>query len=194
MAALAEKGLKSVYLSKTEKESLLNNMDDIYGIFDFLDQDIPALKSEVISKIMNTIVPKHKNNSHCGILLSIKENIIEILSNLAQWQPNSSVFATRASEPNTISMHKKYGKLTIHMEIVRRDESLVDINVKLADNSKRNHCPFEVELVKSGRCIETINTTQENIVSFFAVEVDDYILKVLNTKKEIASISLRMQE
>jgi hypothetical protein len=195
VALLAEKGLKAVPLSRQQKKHLIEHqMDEVYAALEFEQANIPWLDSETIETLVDPYSHSQPSPSLVDIWVKLGTQIIETIHKAETWQLGSPAFAVRANSTDTVSFHKKLGKMTIHLEIVRRDESLADINVKLIDNTGNNSYSFDVELIKENRCVETINTTHNNLVSFLAVAIDDYILRVSDAKKEIASLSLRMEQ
>ncbi len=195
IALCAERGLKAIPLSREQKKHLIDHqMDEVYAAWEFEKATIPVLDAETIETIIDTHVHSQPLVSPVDIWVKLGEYIVETIHKAVSWQAESPAFAMRTTTSDSVSFYKKLGKMTIHLEIVRRDESLADINVKLTDNTGNNSYTFDVELIKENRCIETINTTRNNLVSFLAVAIDDYMLRVSDANKEIASLSLRMEQ
>lgn len=194
IASISERGMNAVHLSLEEKEYLLNQgLDELYAAWDFEKEEIPCLDAKTVSLLMKQFAPSQTHNQIPDLWIKLGHHAIETLQHSFDWMPGSAAFAFRETNTSTISFHRKVGKLTIHMEIVRRDERLADINVKVTDNSETKTHAFDAELLKGDQCVETIHTTKDTTASFYAVEIADYILRISDAKNEIASIALRMQ-
>ena len=119
--------------------------------------------------------------------------MIETTRSFVDWKAGSPAFTYRGSAENCVSFYKEVGKLTVHLEILQREDRLADINVRLTDETRRDRSSFEVELFKDQRCIETVNTTKDSIALFSAIAIDNYKLKISDRKGEITSFSIRME-
>ena len=53
---------------------------------------------------------------------------------------------------------------------------------------------FEVELFKGKRCLETIKTETGNTATLSSIEVGNYKLRLSDTKGEITSLAIRMEQ
>jgi hypothetical protein len=187
MAILAEKGIKAAKLTKEEKQYLLNGLKEIYDIWDFKKQSLPPLESEAVDEIMNKFFQKQPK-----LWIRFSEKIIEIVKQPTGLYIESSAFAHRGIGTESISFYKKAGKLTVHLEIVRRDERLADIHIRLTDDSGIELTSFEVALFKGERCVETVSTIKSNTISLSAIKIGDYMLKVSDSKGELTSIFIRI--
>jgi len=195
IVCIAEKGLRGANLSKAEKQYLnTQQLEEVYAIWDFEKETIPEFDPNAISDLLKKYTERSQKHSIADICIKLGKKCIELIQLGAEWQTVSPAFAVRDNAQDNISFHKSIGKLTIHLEIVHRDQNLADIHVKLTNSSKKNSFLFDVELIKDNRCVETINTAQNDIVSFLSVAIDNYILRVSDAKKEIASLSLRMEQ
>lgn len=190
VAILAERGMKAAKLTKEEKHYLLNGgLKEIYDIWDFEEQNIPPLETETVEAIMKRFFSKQPN-----LWIRISRKIIEMVEPPKDWSVGSPAFAHRGKKDKSISFHKKAGKLTVHLEIVQRDERLADMHVRLTNNSGKDLSSFEVELLKGERCVETVSTSKNNTVSFSSIEIGDYIILISDSKGEISSISLKIEQ
>ena len=188
MAVLAEQGLKAAKLTKEEKQYLLNGgLRELYDIYDFSKQTIPPLESEVVNAIMNRVFGEK-------LWIRITKKIIEKISLPEGWYTGSPAFAHRGMKAKNISFHKKVEKLIVHLEIVQNDGRLAEIHVRLTDNEGNYLSSIEAELFKGGRCIETISTLKNNTITFSSLEMDDYILRISDSKDEITSIAIKIEQ
>lgn len=194
LACIAEQGLAAEGLTKNELLSFAEHgLEEVYDLWHFSQLSIPALDPYTLDAVMKRFYPETVLQT-ADIWVRVKDTLIEILGCADSWIQGSPAFATRANEDNQISFHKKFGKLTVHLEIVRRDSCLADIHVKLSDNTIKAPYFFEVELMKGQRSLETIDAAKDSMISFYSVEIDDYLLRVSDMNKEIASLSLRMEK
>jgi len=190
MAILAEQGLKAVKLTKEEKQYLLNGgLKELYDIYDFAEKTIPPLESEAVNAIMNRFFCEHPK-----LWIRITKKIIDKVSLPEDWYMGSPAFAHRGMKAKNISFHKKVEKLIVHLEIVQNDGRLAEIHVRLTDNEGNYLSSIEAELFKGGRCIETISTLKNNTITFSSLEMDDYILRISDSKDEITSIAIKIEQ
>jgi len=188
MAILAEKGLKAAKLTKEEKQYLLSGgLKELYDIWDFKKQSPPPLESEAVDEIMNKFFQKQPK-----LWIRFSEKIIEIVKQPIGLYIGSPAFAHRGTGTESISFYKKAGKLTAHLEIVRRDERLADIHIRLTDDSGIELTSFEVALFEGERCVETVSTIKSNTITLSAIKIGDYMLKVSDSKGELTSIFIRI--
>ena len=190
LAILAERGLKAAKLTKEEKQYLLRaGLGEFYDVCVFTEQNIPPLASEAVEGIVEKFLSKQPK-----LWIRIGRKIIEIVGLPKDWNMGSPAFAHRGEEAKDITFHKKAGKLTLHLKIMQRDERLADIHVLLTDDSGKDLSSFEVELLKGERCIETVSTSKNNAASLSAIELGDYLIRISDSKGEITSLPLRMEQ
>ena len=199
IAIIAEKGIENARLSRREKEYLVANMGEAYDALEFIRAPEPApLPSSDIDALMSRffaekISQEPVRRSGLDIWVAFKENFIETIESGIGWLGASPAFATRAVDTKAVSFHKNVGKFSVHLEIMRRDERLADINVKVTDTRDHRPCPFDAELYRDNRCVEMVTAMDSAQACFSSVDVSDYVLKVSDRNNEITSISLRMQ-
>lgn len=197
MAILAEKGLKAAKLTKEEKQYLLRGgLKELYNIRDFTEQTIPPLESEAVEAIMNRFFPEQPIEQPIQPILWIRmsQKIIEIVMLPDDWDTGSPAFAHRGKEGKSISFHKNVGKITVHLKILRGDERLADIHARLTDNGGKSLSSFEAEIFKGGKCIETVSNVKHNMITFFSLEMGDYVLRISDLKGEITSIAIKLEQ
>jgi hypothetical protein len=197
-ARIAEKGLKSVRLSKSEKSALARSgLKEIYSIQEGLNGPIPKLDERLMDKIMEKHFPRTQiisTESPMDIILRLTENTIAVIRNAIDWNPLSPAFAVRGAESGGISFYKEAGKLTIHLEVIKTDNRRVSLNVRVTDETKRDRTSFEATLFKGDRCIESMSVTESPVISFSNITLDNYLLKVSDKKGEITSVVIRMEQ
>jgi hypothetical protein len=190
MAILAEKGLKAAKLTKEEKEFLLRGgLNELYDIWDFTKKTVPALDAKTVDAIMNRFFSERPK-----LRIRIRKKIMEMVEPPAGLFLGSPAFAHRESGTKGLSFRRKVDKRTVHLELVRRDERHADIHVRLTDDSGKDLSSFDIALFKGERCIEILSTTKSHTLSLSAVEMGDYSLRVSDTKGEITSISIKMEQ
>lgn len=190
MAVLSERGLKAARLTKEEKRYLLDGgLKELYDIWEFKKQTISSLESEAIDMIINKFFCKQPR-----LWVRITRKIIEMVKPPVGLDLGSPVFVHRGKGDKRISFHKKAGNLIVHLEIVQTDKMLADINVCLTDDSGNSISPFEVELFKGERCIETVYATKSTIVSLFAIEAGDYFLQLSDSNGEITLLIITIEK
>ncbi|MGA1867213.1 MAG: hypothetical protein ACMUJM_01575 [bacterium] len=201
MAILAEKGLKAAKLTDEEKHYLLHGgLKELYDIWEFQRQTIPPLEPETIDAIIERHFPslyedQYSKEPERAPLLIILRNLRERIKVPPSWQLGSPVFAHRGEEKiNECSLLKKVGKLTVHLQIVGRDERSADINARLTGDAGKDQSFFEVELLKGERCVESVRTTLGNTISLSAVAIGNYILRISDSGHVITSIAIKMVE
>ena len=81
----------------------------------------------------------------------------------------------------------------MHLEVIRRDQRLADLRISLTDDTGRERTSFEVELHKSGACVESVNVKSNTIVSLSAIEHGDYALRLSDSKGELTLLHIRIE-
>lgn len=196
MARIAEKGLKAVRLGAAEKEYLAGEgLEEYYALRDSLKEPAPSLSSGEVDDVMLRFFPADESPERSALVCRIREKALELVENCAGWQQGSPAFATRGpSEEGRVRLCKEAGKLTVHLEIVRRGERLVDVNVRLTDTSGRDTSSFEVELLKDTRSLETVGSAGGATASLSRIAVGDYRMRISDRKGEITSLSIRLEK
>lgn len=197
IARIAEKGLRSVRLSKAEKLELARcGMDEVFAVKEGMREPAPQLDDRLLEKVMERFFPlteKISASSPVAILLQMTRNTIRVIERAIDWNPCSPAFAVRGPESGGVSFFKEAGKLTVHLEVVKTDNRRVCLNVRVTDETKRDRTSFEASLFKGERCIESMSVTESPVASFTNIVLDDYLLKVSDKKGEITSVVIRMQ-
>ena len=195
IARIAEEGLQGIKLSNAEKNQLNEyQLEEVYELWDLEKKSIPEYDLSPIKTVLKKYSGSTQMQSLVDICVKTGKKNIELIHLETPWHSGSPAFVIRDKTSGSISFHKNIGKMTIHLGIVNRDENLADIHVELTDSSKKNSYSFEVELIKNSRCVETISTTKDVVASFLAVAIDEYVLRVSDARKEIASLTLRMEQ
>jgi hypothetical protein len=129
------------------------------------------------------------------ILLKKAGELVDTISGATGgWEYGSTAFAHRGPGDTGLAFHKTVGRLTIHLELLRKPSSLIDINVLIADPSSREPVIFEVALYKGDRCLETIGVSPGTPASITSVKVDNYELRISDDRGELASMMLKMEQ
>ncbi len=198
MGVLAEQGLAKAKLTKTEKEILLSRgLAELYQIIEFLNQTVPALETGMLDTILkknSPSLPHVEGTKPVLFWLKFYAKKISLFQDLAGWNQGSPVFAFRSAWKNCIRFHKEIGKITVHLEIIKKDDRVTDLNVCLIDETSREKAAFEIELFTGNRCIESITATSRTPVSFSAIQVGNYFLRLSDSKGEITSLLLRIDQ
>jgi hypothetical protein len=195
---LAEKGLNSAHLSRSEMITLANGgMSEVCNIRKGINSSSTQLEKQVIDKIMNTYFPEGDTDKSIsetsGIVVRLTKSTVKTVIGIVDWQCNSPVFAVRGVESNSISFFKEYGKLTVHIEITKGSEKRSSIHIRLTDRAKRDRLPFDATLFQADQCIESIHVVKNPVASFSNIIPGAYILNISSKKGEIASIPIRLE-
>lgn len=198
IAIWAEKGIKVDELNEEEKDYLAHGgLDEVYTIRDNIRQPMPALEHEAIDKLMKNIFPEPEAEQEASLnqlWVIFREKTLEIFEEFSGWNFGSPAFAYRGDEKKQISYYKEIGKITVHLEILKKEDRLADLSICLTDDSSREKSSFELELFRGKRCLETIKTETGNIATLSSIEVGDYQLRLSDTKGEITSLAIRMEQ
>jgi hypothetical protein len=196
---LAEKGIKSLMLSRKQKQELLTSgLEEIYALHDLQKQNIQPLEDVEVDALMEQFFKptlKHIETPKDIIWVKLFEKTAKLLDCSPGWLQGSPAFALRGeAQRPSVTIHKEIGRLTLHLELINRADRLADIRLCLTDDSKRDKTSFEAELIKSERCIESITATPGEYFMLSRIELGEYTLRVRDTHGEIVSFQIRMDE
>lgn len=196
IALIAEKGMKAAKLSKKEKLLLNFHLNEFYCIKKFLNKDIMPLEEDEVEKFMQkfSFTKEICQDSLSNLWLRLKEKSICLVQLPNGWNTWSPQFAHRSSDNDSVSFYKKIGFITVHLEIIRKQSRLADINVTICDDSNKEPAIFEVSLFKGERCMETAGIVKNKKVSLSSIRVGSYELRISDSKGELTSISVKMED
>jgi hypothetical protein len=192
---IAEKGIDAARLGRKEKKILLTSgMEEVYAAMEMQNTSVPALDNIEIDRLMGMFFPEKRpaEARMSSLWIKIRDYSAELAGTLDGWSAGSPAFACRGAEAKTVTLHREFGKLTMHLEVIGRPDRLADIHLLLTDESRRDKSTFEVELFRGDRCVEAIDGTKGETTVLSRVETGDYMLKVSDSKGEITSLNLRM--
>lgn len=196
IAVIAEKGLKFVKLSKKEKLLLNYHLNEFYNIKNFLNKDVAFFEEDEVEKLMQkfSFTKEICQDSLSNLWIRLKEKSICLVQLPNGWNTWSPQFAHRSSDKGCVSFHKKIGFITVHLEVIRKQSRLADLNVIVCDESNKESSVFEVSLFKGERCIETAGIVKNKKVALSSIRVGSYELRISDSRGELTSISVKMED
>jgi len=188
---LIEKGLKAAKLSGEEKTWLAENINEVYAGQNFLASPPEPTPAELVKKVLNRFYPRQDDKKESGFWVRIKEKALELVESIPEWKVGSPAFAYRDTGQR-ISFYKAAGKCTVHLEIVKKENRVADINVRVIDEIGRIPTVFEAALYQQDRCVETINSLNNGFISLAGLGTGDYTLKLSDEKGAFSTISIKL--
>jgi hypothetical protein len=207
-----ENGFTIDELTDTEKDYLLHGgLDELLTVRESLSQPVESLDRNTIDKIMRRHFPETVTplkDAVVDIWLQVREQGLALVKEFSEWhclevapvyrgmEEESRSGEGRSEKPaekNALSFRKEIGKLTVHLDINRKQGRCVDIVVRLRDISKREQSSFKVALIQGERCLETIKTDSDSSAVFSDIEVGNYSLQLHDSFGEVTSIAVRME-
>lgn len=171
MAIIAEHGIDKIHLSKDQINWLSS---EGFEELRQLRQLKPAEKYEPLpSKLHNTALDKYfpfqQDNQTSNVPLHLKcvNGILEIIQSPKSWTTGSSAFSWRSSDISQRQLTFKHvdKKVIAHIELLSHQDDTTDISVRCNDCLGNPLPCMEIELLRSGRCIESVSSNETGPVT-----------------------------
>ena len=194
---IAEKGIRSLKCKAGITRALLDGgLDEVYAVKKMKTAVIAAPGLQEVESLVARYFPfiNKAKEYQPSLWLKLKTLGSETVDAFDGWLVGSPVFAYRSSgNHQSVSFHKDLGRKSVHLEVIRRDERLADLRVSLTDDSNREQTTFEVELIKDGKCVESVSLKTAAVASISSIEIGDYELRLSDNKGELTSLRIRME-
>ena len=197
IALLAEKGMRAARLSKKQKQTFLQTgFSEFYAVQKAHKTAEPPLSEPEVDRLMDRFFKPASGRAPTALSLvwiKMLDKAVKIIECDGCWTPGSPVFAVRGevAQP-AVAMHKEIGRLTLHLELISRANRLADIKLCLSDSASRDKTSFEAQLLKNGRCVESLSARTGECFVLSRIESGEYQLRVNDNHGEVASFLIRM--
>ena len=193
ISEIADKGICGARLSSEEKEMLLvEGLDEVYSVSKAIQEKVAPLSTGDITAILGKYFPQSEQKPDT-LAFRIGTAALELLSSLEGWIPNSPAFAVRATNTDSVSFYKELGKISVHIELIKRSDRNADLNFKIKDESEREETSYSVELLSGSRCIEAVSAPKTETVSIKSLKSGEYELRIGDSKGTITALTLRVE-
>jgi hypothetical protein len=193
IAEIADKGIRGARLTSEEKAALLNDgMGEVCSVSRAMREKVAPLSTGDIDSVIGRFFPQSEQNTDT-LAFRIGNAALELLSSLEGWIPNSPAFAVRAEKTDSVSFYKELGKISVHIELIKRSDRNADLNFKIKDEAEREETCYSVELLSGSRCIEAVSAPKTETVSIKSLKSGDYELKICDSKGTITALTLRVE-
>jgi hypothetical protein len=173
MAIIAEQGIGGIRLSKEETRWLANEGFDELICSQTIDaakkEQLPA---ELFNKALGTFFPPTMDAPESSLHVRLKNGLLGLINLPKTWNPGSIAFAWRSAKDrqHRLAFTHKEDLVTAHIEMVSRADEKTDISVRCNDPSGNPVPAIEIELLRSGRCIESVSADSSGPVTIRNVE------------------------
>lgn len=122
------------------------------------------------------------------------QGLLELLERPLDWKTGSEAFAWRNDFENKrrLTLKHTHEKITAHIELVSHSDDSTDITVRCNDPSGKPVETMDIELMKNGRCIESVNASAGGTVNIRNIAAGSMQLRIYSSLGTCITLDLRV--
>lgn len=198
IAIIAECGIDKIGLSRDQIAWLsAEGFDELKQVKKLKPaSEYEPLPSYLHNKALDTFFPFQQTAEIGDVPLHIKfqHGILELIGYPKTWTTGSPAFSWRDTDLSQRQLTFKHieQKVTTHIELLSRHDDTTDISVRCNDSSGNQLPCIEVELLRSGRCIESISSSDIGPVTIKNVKKGSMQLCVHTAEGQEIKLDIRV--
>lgn len=194
LGKIAEKGVKSVHLSKDEWIWLNNEGYAAIEQLKKIEQSEMKLPDHLLNRAVDSFFAISSSPASLPLHVRLINGILELIELPTTWNSGSPAFSWRSekTDEKRLSFHHTEQHVTAHIEMQAHMDETTDISVRCFDPTGTPVSVMEVELLRGGRCEESISSSESGPLTINNVKKGPMQLCIHAAENTCINIDIRV--
>jgi hypothetical protein len=196
MGFIAEHGVKKSNLTKQQWKWLgSDGFSDLKELQNLKSpQEYEPLPERLTNTALETFFPIRQDSEDEPLHIQCINGIMELLKVPDTWVSGSPAFSWRSTgcEERRVAFTHKEDPVTAHIELVSNSDSTTDISVICNDPSGQQFPKIDVELLRNGRCIESVSANENGPVTIRNISKGPLQLAIYYSQGNCITLNVRI--
>ena len=195
LGQLAEKGVGNVHLSKDEWTWLNNEGYTAIEQLKLIKQsEMKPLPEHLLNQALDSFFTPSTTPAPLPLHVRCINGILELIELPTTWNSGSPAFSWRSekTDEKRLSFHHTEQQVTAHIEMQAHMDETTDISVRCFDPKGAPVSVMEIELLRGGRCEESISSSESGPLTINNVKKGPMQLCIHAAKSTCITIDIRV--